>query len=230
MSKNIVIAIDGPAGSGKSTLAKFIADRLGFLYLDTGAMYRAVTYQALKEKVIDDVQGIISLAKSLSLDLKYSGGKTRVFINNEEVTDFIRTPEVNSHVSPVSKIAGVRNALLDMQRKFGSERQLVVEGRDTTTVVFPEADVKVFMVAGVQERAVRRMKELAESGVNISFEEVKKNLEERDKIDSSRSTAPLKKAEGALEIDSTSASVEDEFIKIVEKLVEIDKSFRSHLN
>lgn len=230
MSKNVVIAIDGPAGSGKSTLAKYIADKLGFLYLDTGAMYRAVTLDAIRRDVVDDEKKVTAISETISLDMEYTDGVTHVFINDEEVTDFIRTPEVNSYVSPVARMAGVRKALLELQQKFGEERNLVVEGRDTTTVVFPNADIKIFMVATVEERAARRLKELEESGTKITFEEVKKNLEERDRIDSSRAIAPLKKAEGAFEIDSTSISVKDEFEKIVKKLAEIDKKFLSHLS
>lgn len=230
MSKNIVIAIDGPAGSGKSTLARYVADKLGFLYLDTGAMFRAVTYKAISMNITEDEAAIIETAENMKLDLKYSGGKVHVYLDGEEITGVIRTPEVNSKVSPVSKIPEVREALLTLQRKFGRERDLVVEGRDTTTVVFPEADVKVFMSASVEERAKRRLAELQESGADISLDEVKSNLEERDRIDSSRSVAPLKKAPDAMEIDSTSISVEDEFKKIVVKLSEIDNRFKSHLN
>ena len=218
---NIIIAIDGPAASGKSTIAKLLAEKLGFVYLDTGAMYRAITYLAIKNGVIDDIKSIIEISKSIDIKLKFENGITRVFVNDAEVTDFIRTPEVNSKVSDVSRIPEVRHQMVKIQKKMGQDCSVVAEGRDITTVVFPDADVKIFMIADVDVRAQRRYKELIEQNIKISLEEVKQNLIHRDLIDSGREVSPLKKAEDAIELDTTKISVETELEKIlslVEKL------------
>lgn len=218
---NIIIAIDGPAASGKSTIAKLLAEKLGFVYLDTGAMYRAITYLAIKSGVVDDIKSIIEISKSIDIKLKFENGITRVFVNDAEVTDFIRTPEVNSKVSDVSRIPEVRHQMVKIQKKMGRNSSVVAEGRDITTVVFPDADIKIFMIADVDVRAQRRYKELIEQNIKISLEEVKQNLIQRDLIDSGREVSPLKKAEDAIELDTTKISVETELEKIlalVEKL------------
>ncbi len=221
MSKNVIIAIDGPAGSGKSTIAKYVADKLGYILLDTGALYRAITNACIENGSIGNDEKITETARSLDIKLDYRNHVTHVYVNDVEVTTKIRTPEVNSHVSEVARIPEVREHLLDLQRGFGKQHNIVVEGRDTTTVVFPNADVKIFMVASVEERAKRRLKELSDKGVEITLDEVKDNLLERDRIDSTRSVAPLRKADDAVEIDTTSISIEDEFNKIVERLEKI---------
>ncbi len=216
MSKNIIVAIDGPAASGKSTAAKRLAKALGFLYLDTGAMYRAITYAVLKKGILDDIEKIIELVRNIQLQLKYENGVTRVFINDEEVTDFIRTPEVSGKVSEISRIPEVREEMVKIQRSLAKLGDLVAEGRDITTVVFPSADVKIFMTASLDERAKRRYKEHLERGDKITFEEVKENLIKRDKIDSGRKVSPLKKAEDALELDTTNLSVDEELQKMID--------------
>ncbi len=210
MSK-IVIAIDGPAGSGKSTIAKMVADRLNFTYLDTGAMYRAITYIALKNGIIDNEDAVNKLVSGLDVTLKYEGGVTRVFVDEVELTELIRSPEVNAKVSEIAAMPFVRKELVRMQQNMGKVGNIVAEGRDTTTVVFPDADLKIYLDASVDVRANRRHKEYLEKGVEINIEEVRENIKKRDKIDSSRKTSPLKKAVNAIEVDSSHLSVEEEF-------------------
>lgn len=223
MSKKIVIAIDGPAGSGKSTAAKNLAERLGLVYVDTGAMYRAITYAAIRKGIADDEKAVIELAKSIKIRLKFVDGLTRVFVNGEEVTEKIRTSEVNEKVSGISKIPEVRAELVKIQRKLGEEGNLIAEGRDTTTVVFPDADLKIFLTASIDERARRRYKEFVEKGVQISLEEVKANLEKRDKMDSEREVSPLKKANDAIVFDNTHTSIADEIEILLKKINAVAK-------
>jgi CMP/dCMP kinase len=210
MLKKVIIAIDGPAGSGKSTAAKNIAQNLDFIYLDTGAMYRAITYLALRNGIVENIPAVIEMTQKISLKVKFENNVTRVFVDGEEITDNIRTPDVNSKVSEISTIPEVRSELVKIQKKLGEEADIVAEGRDVTTVVFPYADVKIFMTASVEERAKRRFKEFQEKKADISLEEVKENIEKRDKIDSERSISPLKKADDAIEFDNTGLSITDE--------------------
>lgn len=215
---NLIVAIDGPAASGKSTAAKELAERMNFVYMDTGAMYRAITYLALKNKIVEDTDAVINLAKDLDITLKFENGITRVFISDEEVTDYIRTKEVNAKVSDISRIGEVRSELVKIQKRMSEKGSLVAEGRDITTVVFPEADVKIFMTASLEVRTERRYKEFLEKGMNVTLEEVKANLIKRDGIDSSRKVSPLRKADDALELDTTNLSVGEE-IKIILDLI-----------
>jgi cytidylate kinase len=216
--QKFIIAIDGPAASGKSTLAKYLADKLGYLYVDTGAMYRAITYFVLDKNIVEDEKAVIDAARNINLSLKYKDGTTSVFINGNDVTDFIRSPEVNAKVSDVSKIKDVRIELVKLQQKFGEDNNLIVEGRDTTTVVFPNADLKIFLTADVKERAMRRYLEFKEKGVETSVEEVEKSIKNRDKIDSGRKVSPLTKAEDAIEIDTTNLTIKQEIDRIIEKV------------
>jgi len=224
MSKNLIIAIDGPSGSGKSTIAKYLADKLNAVYIDTGAMYRAITYSAIRLGIVSDVDAVIKMTKQLEISLKYENGNIRVFINGDEITDYIRTKEVNDKVSDISKIHEVREELVKIQRKLGEFDTVVAEGRDITTVVFPNADLKIFLTASIDVRAQRRLKEFLDKGIKITFEEVKENLETRDKIDSGREVSPLTKAEDAIELDSTSMTIKDELDFLLEKLGEIKRS------
>ncbi len=221
MIKNTIIAIDGPAGSGKSTAAKMLADRLGYLYMDTGAMYRAITYLILKESIMDDLKKIIELVHDIDLKLKFESGVTRVFVNGEELTQFIRTPEVNANVSEVAAIPEVRGQLVRIQKEIAFNNNVVAEGRDTTTVVFPNADIKIYLTASLDERADRRFKEFKEKHVEIEFEEVKKNIQKRDKIDSGREVSPLTKASDAIEIDTTNLPIEEEINLMIEKVNQV---------
>jgi len=218
MSKNVVIAIDGPAGAGKSTVAKHLAQMLNYVYVDTGAMYRAITFSVLRNNVADNIDEIIKIAADAEIKLQFENGITRVFINNEEVTDNIRTPEVNAKVSDISKIPEVRKQMVKIQRRLGSDTNLIAEGRDTTTVVFPDATIKVYLTASLEERSKRRHKELLEKGLQLTLDEVRENISQRDRIDSGREISPLKKADDAVEIDSTDMTIPDEIGKILDMI------------
>lgn len=218
MSENVVIAIDGPAGAGKSTVAKGLAQLLNYVYVDTGAMYRAITFIVLRNNVEDEIGEIIKIANQADIKLRFENGVTRVFVNGEEVTENIRTPEVNGKVSDVSKIPEVREQMVKIQRKLGQNTNIIAEGRDTTTVVFPDATIKVYLTASLDERVKRRHKELVEKGMNLTFEEVKENIMQRDRIDSSREASPLIKADDAVEVDSTNMTIPDEIYKILEMI------------
>jgi cytidylate kinase len=221
MSKNLIIAIDGPAGSGKSTTAKIVAQRLGFLYIDTGAMYRAITYLALRNKILDDQDNIVDMAGKSEIELDFIDGLTKIKINSEDLTDHIRSVEVNKNVSDVSKIERLRKILVNKQREMVTKGNgVVMEGRDIGTIVFPNADVKVFLTAIIDERAKRRAKEFAENGAHIPLNEIKSNLQNRDIIDSNREASPLKKAPDAVVVDTSNVTIDaqvDIILKEVQK-------------
>ncbi|MGQ9799122.1 MAG: (d)CMP kinase [Ignavibacterium sp.] len=217
MSEKLIIAIDGPAGSGKSTTAKLLAKKLGYLYIDTGAMYRAVTLYAIKNNLLDDEKKIIDLASQLNIELKFENGQTKVSVNGKDVTEEIRSLEVNQNVSPVSMIEGVRKILVEKQKKMGKNGGVVMEGRDITTVVFPNADVKIYLTATIDERARRRALEFAQKGQQVDTEQVKQNILERDRIDSSRDVSPLTKSPDAVEIDTSNLSIEQQVEQILEE-------------
>jgi len=217
MSKNLIVAIDGHAGSGKSTSAKLVASKLNYLYIDTGAMYRAITFLAIKNKILDDEKLIISLAERSEIKLDFVDGETQVFVNDEDLTGKIRTVEVNRQVSDVSKIAEVRKIMVDKQREMGSEGSgVVMEGRDITTIVFPNADVKIFLTASLNERADRRVKEFAKNGTEVKLDDIKNNLVERDRIDSSRKVSPLTQAPDAIVVDTTKYTIYEQVNIILE--------------
>lgn len=223
MFRRFIVAIDGTAGSGKSTSAKLLAQRLKFLYIDTGAMYRAITFLAMKNKILADHERVIKLAESCSMKLEFVNGQTKIQVDGIDLSNEIRSPEVNSHVSEISKIAGVRQALVKKQRKMASENPgVVMEGRDIGTVVFPDADVKIYLTATIDERSVRRAKEYAEQGKNIPVNEIKANLAQRDKIDSTRPISPLSKADDAIEVDTSNTTIEEQ-VEII--LQYINKKF-----
>ncbi|HSD64235.1 MAG TPA: (d)CMP kinase [Ignavibacteriaceae bacterium] len=222
MSKNLIVAIDGPAGSGKSTSAKLVAQKLGYLYIDTGAMYRAVTFLAIKNNLLDDKE-IVALTESTDIKLIFDKGFTEVLVDGLDITDKIRTAEVNSKVSEISKIEGVRSALVRKQREYSlTNKGIVMEGRDIGTVVFPEADVKIFLTASLYQRAMRRAKEFEDNGIKIPIENVKENLIQRDRIDSTREISPLVKADDAVEIDTSAVTI-DEQVELI--LIEVKKKF-----
>jgi len=205
-----VVAIDGPAGAGKSTVAKLLARRLGFLYIDTGAMYRAVTLKALREGVPStEDEAVGSLAGKVSIDLVSSGNGLRVFLDGEDVTEEIRSPEVSRHVSYVARIYTVRKRLTTLQREMARSGGVVMEGRDIGTCVLPEADHKFFVTASVRERARRRQGDLRRQGHDIDLETLVQEIEKRDFIDSTREVAPLKPAPDAKVIDTTGKTVEE---------------------
>lgn len=207
MVKGLTIAIDGPVASGKSTLAKKLADELGYLYFDTGAMYRAVTLAALRRKVaVDDESAIVDLAEQVHIDLlppsKEDSRLYDVILDGEDCTWDLRSPYVEAHVSQVSAYPGVRAALTRQQRRIGLRGGVVMAGRDIGTVVLPEADLKIFLNASPEERARRRHEELRARGETISYEEVLESLRQRDEIDTHRAVAPLRPAADAVPLDS----------------------------
>ena len=219
MSKGLIIAIDGPAGSGKSTSAKLIAKKLGYLYIDTGAMYRAITFLASENGAIKDEAKIIELARNSKIELKYNNGEIVVMLNDRDISEEIRSSQVNASVSDVSKISAVRKLLVEKQREMGEKGQgIVMEGRDIGTVVFPEADVKIFLTASLDIRANRRVKEYTEKGSEVVIEEIKNNLSSRDEIDSSRDDSPLTKAPDAVAIDTTSITIDEQVNLILEQV------------
>jgi len=211
MPKRLIVAIDGPAGSGKSTSAKLVAQKLGYLYIDTGAMYRAVTYLAMKKNVLQNTDEVIKIAKESAIDLKFIAGVTHVSVEGDDITYNIRTPEVNANVSEISKIKDVRKALVEKQQEYASKNGgVVMEGRDIGTVVLPNAEVKIFLTASIEERAKRRTKEFEEKGIHISLGEVEDNIRQRDIIDSTRDISPLVKAEDAVEVDTSKVTIEQQ--------------------
>ena len=218
MPQKLIVAIDGPAGSGKSTSAKIVAQKLSYLYIDTGAMYRAVTLLVIR-KNISNKEDIVKLVEKTDIELDFVDGETKVKINGQDVTKEIRSPEVNSMVSEISKIEGVRTILVNKQREMSnSNRGIVMEGRDIGTVVFPEADVKIFMTASIDTRSERRMKEYHEKGTTISLEDVKENLLSRDEIDSQRDVSPLIRASDAVEVDTSKVSIPQQVNIILEEI------------
>jgi cytidylate kinase len=222
MSKGLIIAIDGPAGSGKSTSAKLIAEKLGYVYIDTGAMYRAITYLALENEAINDESQIIELARKCKIDLNYEDGEVIVRLNDVNVSKEIRTAEVNSHVSDVSKISDVRKVLVEKQREMAAKGNgVVMEGRDIGTVVFPNADVKIFLTASLDIRANRRTKEYNANGSKVLMDDIRSNLSNRDKIDSSRDDSPLTKASDAIEVDTTNVTIDEQVNLILEEAKKI---------
>ncbi len=224
MDKKIVIAIDGFSSCGKSTFAKAIAKRLGYLYIDSGAMYRVVTLELLRRGLIND--GVVdtsmlqSILKEINIGFSYDPVKMAYLttLNGEVVEDEIRSPQVANHVSLVAAIPAVRARLVELQRELGKKKGIVMDGRDIGTVVFPDAELKIFMTADPIVRARRRLKELQEKGLNVTLDEVLKNIEERDYIDQNRDVAPLRKADDAVVLDNTNMTVEEQ-MEWVEEMV-----------
>lgn len=208
--KQLVITIDGPAGAGKSTVGKALAKRMSYAYMDTGALYRAVAYNILKEGINhDDETGIFDLIKRINISLKIIDSNTKVFIDGEDITELVRTEEIGLMASSISAIPLVRTALLDIQKKAGEGGGIVTEGRDMGTIVFPNADVKFFLDANAEERINRRHKELIEKGMVVDLQTIEKDLTSRDKQDRERVIAPLKIPEGSVVIDSSNMNIFD---------------------
>ena len=214
----MIIAIDGPAGSGKSTIAKLIAEDLGLVYLDTGAMYRLVTLKALNDGILGNLDKIIKMLDNLNIDIKENG----FYLDDIDVSEEIRKPFVSENVSDIAVIREVREKMVDLQRKFSESKNVILDGRDIGTAVFPNADVKIFLVADAKERSNRRYKELVAKGENVRIEEIYENILKRDEIDSTRKESPLKKADNAIEVDTTSKNIEEvknEILNIVRKKI-----------
>lgn len=216
----MIVAIDGPAGSGKGTVTKEIAKRMGLINLDTGATYRCVALASLKHGIkLEEEDKIVSLIDDLDIEFKYDKDDfIRVYLNGEEVTSEIRSFEVNKIVSPISSIVRVRLKMVDLQRKMAEGKDVIMEGRDIGTYVFPKADVKIYLDADVEERAKRRFKENQEKGLNVTFEEVLENIKKRDENDKHKEIGSLKIAEDAVIVDSTKLSIE-EMTDTVEKII-----------
>lgn len=207
MSRQVVVAIDGPAGAGKSTIARRVAQRLGFVYIDTGAMYRAVALKALRSGIdTGDAARLEQLAREASIE--FEPGSSRVLLDGEDVTAAIRAPEISPAASKVSVFPGVRRALVEMQRRMGASQSVVMEGRDIGSVVFPNADVKVFLDADAGVRAARRVREMEEKGQKLDPAQVEREIRERDRRDSTRADSPLVRAKDAVSVDTTSMSIE----------------------
>ena len=213
-------AIDGPAGAGKSTIAKSAAKELGFIYVDTGALYRAVAYNAVKNGVIDDEQGIISMLDDTKVELKYVEDVQSVSLNGEDVSGFIRTPEISMGASKVSAIPQVREFLLNLQREIAKTNNVIMDGRDIATVVLPDAEGKIFLFASPECRAERRYKELVEKGENVSFDDVLKDVNQRDYQDSHREIAPLKPSEESIMADTSELTLQESIDLIVNTIKE----------
>jgi cytidylate kinase len=227
-AKRVVVAIDGPAGAGKSTIAKRLAERLGFTYIDTGAMYRAVALWAVRQAVdFGDFHRMEQLALAAEIEL----GQGSIQLNREDVTDAIRTPEVSNGASRIAVIPGVRRAMVAKQREIGRKVSVVMEGRDIGTVVFPDADIKVYLDANPAERVRRRLEESRANGVQISESVLAAQMKERDQRDSTRADAPLAQAPDAVYLDSTSLTVqqvEEAILKMVRARVTNGREYHSH--
>lgn len=216
----MIIAIDGPAGAGKSTIAKKLAAQLSILYLDTGAMYRAVGLKSIScgisakdEKAVDD------MLADTTVDVVLENGEQKIYLDGVDVSGSIRTPDVSTAASDISAVPSVRYKMVELQREIASKRDTILDGRDIGTFVLPNAEHKIFLTASVSERAERRYKELVERGVNCDFDTIKKDIESRDYNDSHRALAPLKKADDAVEIDTTSLTIDE----VVEKILNVIK-------
>ena len=209
------IAIDGPAGAGKSTIAKMVAKKLGYIYVDTGATYRAIAYELVRTGVdIEDEKALTDTCAKMKIEIKYKDGVQQVYMNGENVTPYLRTEETGNMASKSSAKAPVRAALLDIQRDMALEHNVVMDGRDIGTNVLPNAETKIYLTASADERANRRYKELTEKGETADFDKIKADIIERDERDMNRDIAPLKQAEDAVLVDSSDMTI-DEVVDII---------------
>lgn len=222
--KKIIVAIDGFSSSGKSTMARELAKRVGYIYIDSGAMYRAVTLYAMRKGLISDgivnTEALIPLLPQIKVSFeaqKHADGVQHTLLNGEDVETEIRDMEVSANVSPIAEIKEVREYLVRLQQEFGIKKGVVMDGRDIGTTVFPHAELKVFVTAGVHERAKRRWRELMNKGEDVRFEDVLANLEERDRIDTTRAVSPLRKADDALELDNGAVTHEEQMEWLMKK-------------
>jgi len=213
--KNLVVAIDGPAGAGKSTVAQLAAKQLGYTYIDTGAMYRAVAWKTLQQgKEVTDAL-ILQVVADIDVNLQYAEGKTKVTVDGTDVSAAIRTPEVSGIVSQVAALGPVRVKMVDLQRKMAERGGVLMDGRDIATNVLPNADVKIFLTASIEERAQRRWKELKQKGYDITLEKLQQDIAARDKADSEREISPLVQAEDATLLDTTGLSIDEVVARIL---------------
>ena len=209
--RKITIAIDGPAASGKSTTAREVAQRLGYIYIDTGAMYRAVTLKALENQVnVHDINKVAELAEKVKIEFGKNNQKTIIYLDGKDVSDDIRAPRIDQQISPVAANPEVRKVMVKKQQEMGRHGGVILDGRDIGTVVFPKAELKIYMLASVEERALRRKREMEQKGLEIDLDKIENDIRYRDRQDMGRSHGPLKKAEDALEIDTTRLTVEQQ--------------------
>ena len=225
----VIITIDGPAGSGKSTTARGVADRLDYVYLDTGAMYRTVALGFLRAEADASAEAAQEVLPDVTVDVQYQADAMHVFLNGEDVSDRIRTPEVGAIVSDISTLRAVRERMVKEQRRIGFEQEeehggVVLDGRDTGTVVFPDADVKVFMEADLDERARRRQKEYASNGKTVSLSDVRDEIARRDEQDRNREIAPLRRADDAIGLDSTDLTIDGQIAFVVDRVKQRQES------
>lgn len=211
------IAIDGPSGAGKSTIAKRVAKELGFIYIDTGAMYRTAALACLRKgiNIKEFPQKAIEIVNNISIDIEYINGSLRIFLDNEDVSDKIRTPDVSMGASDVSAILAVRERLVAFQRELSGTKNVIMDGRDIGTHVLPDADVKIFLTANPEIRAERRYKEMLEKGIDVSFSQVLEDIKTRDLQDSTRAASPLKKAADAVELNTSDLTFEDSVSAVI---------------
>lgn len=222
-----IVAIDGEAGSGKSTVAKEIASRLNFTYVDTGAMFRCVTLELINNNItINETDKINEVLSNISISLKNEGNVQRVFLNDKDVTEKIRTKEVDDKVAEFAAVGVIREKLKELQQQMGKEGNIIMEGRDIGTVIFPNADVKIYIEVSEEERANRRYKQNLEKGINTPYEQILENIRKRHKLETEREIAPLVKAEDAILIDTTNMTQDESIDKIIDI---INKKLKSNL-
>ena len=223
---SFIVGIDGPAGSGKGTVTKQVANRLGLINIDTGSTYRCVALETIKQKVpLGDKEKIIEIAKTIKVGIQPLPEGDKVFLNGKEVTKDIRSKEVTQIVSQISSINEVRFEMVNLQRRLAEGKDVIMEGRDICTYVFPNADVKIYLDASIEERAKRRYKEMQEKNIGMTYEEVIENIKKRDENDKAKDIGALKKAEDSIVVDTTSLTIE----QVVEKIIEIIKNKNSRL-
>ena len=213
--KKIVVAIEGPAGAGKSTVAQLAAKELGYTYIDTGAMYRAVAWKVLHQGGEVTDEAILAVVPDIDVDLSYEQGRTTVRVDGEDVTDEIRTPAVSHIVSKVAALGPVREKMVALQRKMAERGGVLMDGRDIATNVLPNADVKIYLTASIEERAKRRCKELCEKGMDVKLEDIQRDIAARDKADMEREISPLVQADDAALLDTTGLTIPEVVAKIV---------------
>ena len=225
--KQFNIAIDGPASAGKSTIAKKVASRLGLIYLDTGAMYRALTYAALVDNInLEDESALLNVLENIEISFSTQEGIQQVFLNEKEITEAIRLTDVTQSVSLVSSHEKVRKEMVSRQQKIATQGGIVMDGRDIGTVVLPNADLKIYLVASAEERALRRYHEYTQNGIDVSLKELTEDMIARDYYDMNREASPLKKADDAVELDSTHLTID----QVVEEVLNLAKKKKSSLN
>lgn len=211
-----IIAIDGPAGAGKSTVAQIVGQRLNYTYIDTGAMYRAIAWKVQHDGLtVNDIAGIINIAQSITIKLTYIDGKTEVFVNEYDVTAEIRDPSISSIVSDIAQVAAVREALVSLQQSMAEQGGVVMDGRDIGTHVLPNANIKIFLTASIEERAKRRWRELTDKGFIVSLADITRDITARDKKDCERSISPLIQAPDAILLDTSGISIEQAVVTIL---------------